>query len=162
MLSFYTHKDLESHEHGIAIVFTRSNSANSVQYPNIYRPINAVLEIAEKNYLTSREAFSKNGSKRESKFFIYNLAQGSHFSSQLIDLNILHLPQLSLHNLLEASFTLCTRMLLCVHRLSADHGVATDVTWIAFHYSELIGQELTKIEEGSKNGLPVMAGTSSL
>lgn len=50
----------------------------------------------------------------------------------------------------------------CVHRQGADHGVATDVTWIAFHCSELIGQELTKIEEGSKNGLPVVAGTSSL
>jgi hypothetical protein len=120
------------------------------------------LEIPEKNYLMSREAFSKNGSRRERILFIYNLAQGSHFSSQVIDVNILHLPQLSLHNLLEASFTLCTRMLLCVHRLSADHGVATDVTWIAFHCSELIGQELTKIEEGSKNGLPVVAGTPSL
>jgi hypothetical protein len=73
-------KGLGSHEHGITIIFTRSNSPNSAQCPNIYSLTNAVLETPENCYLTQ----GKHPARMEvGEKAIYNLDYRSHFFSQI-------------------------------------------------------------------------------
>jgi hypothetical protein len=119
-VKLWSTKGLGSHEHGITIIFTRSNSPNSAQCPNIYSLTNAVLETPENCYLTLKASIQQEQrwEKKQYTIWVTEVISSARYRPQC---------PASPHCLFATYFKQVSLsvqgMLLYVHRLGVNHGV---------------------------------------